>query len=382
MTATVAPNTVVTQAHHEALSKAKIRLMARPDSAFFTTLCFSLKHIWDSSIRTAATNGKNIKYNPDFFMSLTPDEHVFLMLHESMHVAYLHMLRLGTRDPRRWNIAADYVINHQLVERGFRMPKVGLHNPQYAGMSTEQVYDALPTNPPDDYMDDLEDPGEGDGDSEAITSQLTQEVQDILIRAAIQSKMAGDKPGTIPGDVQVTLDKLLNPKLPWNKILQKYLNSFAKNDYSFKKPNRRFFPQHYMPSLYGTKLMNLAIAVDISGSVSDHDFTTFISETASILRMMQPDEITVLQFDTKIHHEDKVKNLRELEKLTFTGRGGTCVQCVLEWVKTKKPQLLVVFTDGGFTLPTQKPKNTEVLWLIHNNPKWVAPFGKAIHYTI
>ena len=65
----------------QALNKAKIRLMSTPDSAFFTTVCFSLKHIWDESIPTAATNGKEIRFNPDFFMSLNTDEQVFLLLH-------------------------------------------------------------------------------------------------------------------------------------------------------------------------------------------------------------------------------------------------------------------------------------------------------------
>ena len=82
----------------QALSKAKIQLMSRPDSAFFTTLCFNMEHRFTDTVDAAATNGKKILYNPDFFMSLTVDERVFLLIHETMHVAYMHMLRIGDRN--------------------------------------------------------------------------------------------------------------------------------------------------------------------------------------------------------------------------------------------------------------------------------------------
>lgn len=366
---------IPTPENSHALSKAKIQLMARSDTAFFTTVCFSLKHVWDDKIPTACTNGKEIRFNPKFFMALSQEERVFLLVHESMHVAYLHMVRLQTRDHRKWNIAADYVINLQLVERGFKIPAMGLLDHKYAGMSTEQVYKLLPENPSEKCDMDLQ-PGEADEEN------MTQEIKDILVRAQIQSKMSGDKPGTIPGDIQIFLDRLLKPKLPWNRILQKYVNVFCKSDYSFRKPNRRFFPRQHLPSLHGEKLMDLTIAVDTSGSVSDHDFHVFVSEVASILRMMKPEKMTLLQFDTEIKSVDKIKDLADLTRCKFTGRGGTLINPVLDWANTNKPQLLLVFSDGGFRFYGTQTKS-ETLWIIHNDTKerFKAPFGKTIHYT-
>lgn len=388
ITASRTKNTGATEAHHAALSKAKIQLMATPNSVFFTTLCFSLKHVWDDRVRTASTDGKDIRYNPEFFLSLTTKEQVFLLLHETMHVAYLHALRLNGRDHRRWNYACDYVINLQLVERGFAMPAHGLLDTQYAGMSAEEVYKLLPENPSQDCDTDLEEPGSDSEESEADRQEridtLSRDIEDMLVRASIQSKMSGDKPGTIPGDIQLILDGLLNPKLPWNRLLQKYFTAFDKNDYSFRKPNRRFFPRYHLPGLTGEKLMDLAVAVDTSGSVSDHDFQTFISEVASLLRMSKPERITFLQFDTEIKQVNEIKNLKELLGLGFTGRGGTVIAPVLEWARQQKPQLLLIFSDGEFRLPNQEdmPKHTQVIWLIHNNSQWTIPFGKVIHYTI
>ena len=371
--------------HHQALSKAKIQLMARPDSAFFTTVCFSLKHVWDDRIPTACTNGKEIRFSPKFFMSLSVEEQIFLLIHESMHVAYLHMVRLGARDRKKWNIAADYVINHQLIERGFKMPAMGLHDPQYAGMSTEQVYDKLPDDPPQqcdmDIDHDSAGAGEDSNDQGQTQDQLAADIQDILVRATIQSKMCGDKPGTVPGDIQIFIDRLLKPTLPWNRILQKYLQSFTKNDYSFKKPNRRFFPQWHLPSLWGEKLIDLRIYVDASGSVSDHDFLVFVTEVSSILRMMKPDKITLISFDTSIRSVAVIKDLQELMKLKFTGRGGTLIGPVIADINETKPQLSLIFSDGEFRFRDATTKS-DIVWVIHNDPDWTAPFGKVLHYTI
>lgn len=366
--------------HEIALSKAKIALMSRTDSAFFTHLAFSLIHQFDDTIRTAATNGKYVKYSPAFFMSLTQDERVFLMLHETMHVAYMHMARTQDRCPDKFNIAADHVINLQLIERGFKMPSMGLADPQYKGLSTEEVYNLLPPSPSGGnqgvpgFGNDLVEPDDEDG-------TFASDVQDMLVRAAIQSKTSNDKPGMIPGEIEIFLDRLLNPKLPWNRILQKYLNVFSKNDYSYRRPNRRFMPDHYLPSLYGESLMDIAIAIDTSGSVSDDDFKRFISETHSILKVMKPSKITVIQFDAELKAVDTVRSTKDLMNVTFTGRGGTWITPVLDWANENKPQLLLVFTDGCFNFEETQAK-CKTLWLIHGNPGFVAPFGKTIHYEI
>ena len=365
--------------YQKALDKAKINLMSRPDSVFFATLCFSLKHSFSNEIPTACTDGKQVLYNPEFFMRLNAEEQVFLLLHETLHVAYMHMLRLKALpegDHRKWNIAGDHVINLQLIERKYRMPSMGLADPKYKGLSTEEVYKLLPDDPSAPCDMDLVMPSDP-----AAAEEAAAQIQDALVRATLQSKMSEDRPGTIPGELEIFLNKLLNPKLPWQRILAKYMRNLAKTDYSFKKPNRRFFPEHHLPSLYGSQLINLAVAVDTSGSVSDADFLRFISETHSILKMMKPEKITVIQFDTELKSVDEVRNLNDLGQLSFTGRGGTLIQPVLEWANEHRPQLLLVFTDGHFRWPTVQTK-TDTLWLIHENPGFTAPMGKVIHYEI
>lgn len=357
-----------------AFDKAKIALMSKPDSAFFTTVCFSLKHRWDTTIPTACTDGSEICFNPDYIMGLTHEERVFLLIHETCHVAYDHMGRLAQREAARWNVAADHVINLMLLARGFHMPTGGLANAEYTGLSTEEVYALLPESMPPYEGQDLR-PGKGTPEEQA------EALQDILVRAAVQSKMANDRPGSIPGEIQIYLDRLLCPKLPWNRILQKYLFGMAKSDYSFRKPNRRFFPQHHLPSLYSESLGHLAVAVDTSGSVSDEEFQVMVSEIGGIFRMCPPERLTLLQFDVEIHTETELRHVNALNQVAFSGRGGTDIACVEAWAQANKPQLLLVFTDGEFGF-TDTALKGHVLWLIHNNEAFRAPYGKAIHYTL
>lgn len=363
--------------HQLAMNKAKIQLMSRPDSVFFTTVCFSLKQVWNDTIPTADVDGVTMRVNPKFFMDLDPEERVFLLLHEAMHVAYLHMERLASRVHTKWNIAADHVINLMLIKRGFKMPQDGLADPQYEGMSTEQVYKVLPdTPPPKNMMLDLQQPP-------SDIEDIGQHVQDILVRASVQSEMSGDAPGTIPGDLQIYLDGLLDPKLPWHRILQKYLFSLAKDNYTFKKPNRRFFPQHILPSLYSEKIVDLAIAVDTSGSVSQDEFTAFVTEVASIFKMMKPETITLVQFDTSVKSVTKLKGMRGLMDCKFKGRGGTQIAPVMKWAKENNPKVMLIFSDGHFSFSTDKaPSANPFIWVIHNNKGFNAPFGRTIHYSL
>ena len=278
----------------KALQQAKIQLMMKPDSAFFTTVCFSLRLMWDETRRTAATNGTKLFINPDFFMGLSVEERIFVLLHESMHVAFLHMQRLQERNQQKWNVAADHVINLMLIERGYRMPKGGLANQAYRERSTEEVYKLIPDEESDFFDMDLLAP-EGD------PAELQREVEDILVRAQLQSQMENDKPGTIPGEVQIFLNGLLKPKLPWKKVLARYIQSFTKNDYTYRKPSRRCSSDYILPSLYSESCNSIAVAVDTSGSVTDDEFKQFISELHSILRMLKPEKLTLISFDTTVH---------------------------------------------------------------------------------
>ena len=99
------------------------------------------------------------------------------------------------------------------------------------------------------------------------------------------------------------------------------------------------------------------------------------------MKMMKPPKISLIQFDTEIKSVDQIVDLGGLSRVVFSGCGGTYIEPVIDWAKNNKPKLLLVFTDGYFRNPRDSLKQ-DTLWLIHSNPSWKAPFGKAIHYKL
>ena len=387
----------------EALSRAKIKLMLKKDVAFFATLILQTPVYWVTAdeVDTAATNGINLYINPDFFLGLDPEERLFLILHEIMHNVYNHNTRRGFRDATTWNEAADYVINDELIQRNFKMPNGGLHNVDYRDMSADEVYEILMDrknkgghNQPSPWPDLKEPQANGSGNQSpngggSNTSSMTQptaeEIEEhnknLLTQATQASQMAGDKAGTVPGSLQRELDDLLYPKLPWDIILQKFLFSLSKDDYSWRKPNRRFISQGIiLPSLYSEGIGKIDFAIDTSGSVSREDFNRFISEIGYVFQRFNPKEIGIMQFDSVLQSNDKVVSMQDFMKLEFQGGGGTQIEPVLEAYKESSAKALIVLTDGylyhGEELDPKKP----VVWCIYDNPRFVPKFGTAIHF--
>jgi len=127
-----------------ALNRAKIALMSKADSTFFTQLCFSLKHVFDVNTSTASADGVTLRFNPTFFMQWDIEQRIFLLLHETMHCAYLHMERVQTwMCPDRANIAMDHVINLQLIDSGFKVIPGGHADPAFKGMNWEAIWTYL-----------------------------------------------------------------------------------------------------------------------------------------------------------------------------------------------------------------------------------------------
>ena len=403
----------------DALSKAKVKLMIKKDCAFFATLILQTPVYWitQDEVPTAATDGKNLFFNPEFFLALDPEERIFIVLHEVMHNVYNHGIRCGFRDHATWNEAGDYVINDDLIQRGFKMPKDGLHDIGYRGMSADEVYEDLidkknkgGSNAPSPWPDlqtppdqggngsgqpDPNNGGQGNGQPDpnqqpqqgtgGVPSPSAQEVEDhnknLLTQATQASQMSGDKAGTVPGSLQRTLDDMLKPKLPWNKILAKFLFSLSKDDYSWRRPNRRFISQGIiMPSLHSEGVGKIDFAIDTSGSVSKDDFNRFISEIGYVFKTFNPKEIGVMQFDHILQGNEKCCSVQDFLKLEFKGGGGTRIEPVLEEYKDNDAKALVILTDGylyhGAELDPKKP----VIWCIYDNPRFVPNFGTAIHF--
>lgn len=383
------------------LKKAKISLMIKPETVFYTTILFSLKQEFTTEIPTLATNGVKLLINPDFFIKFDPTMHLMFLSHEVLHVALDHMHRCGDRDPQLFNIAADHVINNLLVDAGYPMPDFALCNSDYVNLTTEQVYDILNKKTPEEksrminnanqsmsgdiqYPTDGADGADGNKPSAFGPGDVTKEqVASIVMRAVTQVKAMGRGIGNVPSESLIVLDRVINPMLPWNTILQNYLTDYAKDDYSFRRANKRFLPKYYLPTAYSESIGHIAIAVDCSGSVTDEEFNVFIGKIDEIQKTTHPKKITVVAFDSEIK---SVQTLTDDEdaftKLEFVGRGGTRIEPVLDWAEENKPTVMLIFTDGEFYQKEPKSKDTPFIWVINNNSNWETPYGPVIHFDI
>lgn len=379
----------------KAITKARLDLMQLPKATFLTTLALMMKQKVDNvNCPTAATDGLCIFYNTDFFLGLTRKQRPTLIAHEAMHAALDHLVlakahKITPEQHQRFNRAADYVINDFLVLGGFEPLDNWCHDVKYRGMSTMEVYRLLDDEDSSggggggggEPMDDLMDPGASEpGLSE---SEVSQKVKSNVTAAAVATKMkGGEQAGTIPADVQVFLDGLLKPKLPMAAHLRRFFTAIDKSNYSWKKLNRRFYPQ-LMPGLQGKKLGHIAFAFDMSSSVSDEDIRRYVSELYAVVRNLKPDRISLVQFTCELKSVHRIKTVRELAAMELRGRGGTDIEPLMQWAKENKPTALCVFTDGEYPHPTFNP-GCPIMWMIHGYSKdmFHCDFGTTIRFDV
>lgn len=97
---------------------------------------------------TAATDGKNIYVDPNYFERLNEDDRLFIIAHEIMHIKFMHMYRLIDKDGKKrdselWNIATDAIINANLERDGFTIIAGGINMPEALNYSAEEFYQIL-----------------------------------------------------------------------------------------------------------------------------------------------------------------------------------------------------------------------------------------------
>lgn len=374
----------------KALDKAVLGLFQEYASTFLTTLYCSLRFSWTDKIPTACTNGIYLMVNADWFLTLSEKMRVTLLAHELWHVAYMHMMRCGDRDPQIWNMAADFAINGMLEDNGYHFDlrpgtskKIGLIDHNYDGMSAEQIYEKLiagATKVDLPFGADFSSGGTGTDDelpAPLTSAEVTQVIANV-VRATTMSQMNGREAGQLPGDFTVMMDGLLNPKLPWQSLLSRWLTERDELGYNWRAPNRRY-QDMYLPSRGGQEgLEKLLWALDVSGSVTDHQLRVFNSEIKGAKEAYNPAETTVITFDTEIQNTWEFTSEDDIRGLCITGRGGTDMEPVFELARKTRPSAMIILSDMWCSIPDQIP-GIPVLWVCFDNDSWSPPYGDVIH---
>ena len=378
------------------MDRTKTQVFLGKNGSFLGSIMCSVNFAWADDIETAATNGVTLWWNPQFYLSLKPEVRKSVLLHELWHVALLHMLRRGSRDPRIWNYAADIVINNMLIAEGCSFEGVSpWADTKYTDWPTEDVYDALfeeeeanqlspspsPqyqwTNPISNKGDegDIIEPGNGTEDGNTVHTIINN-----VVAATHAAAMSGC--GNLPGEVQTTLKTFLSPKLPWDRLLNNFFNELSHEDYSWSRPNRRY-QDMYLPGMINQRegLEHVIYYLDVSGSISDGDIIRFHSEFKYVKEAFEPEKMTMVQFDTKIQKEDVFLKDDKFEETHVIGRGGTSLICVRDHIIEHKPTAVVVFSDLECDVMELLPSNVTVpiIWVCLNNHSATVKQGTLVH---
>lgn len=367
-------------------------------SPFFGTLAMFARFIACNTISAAATNGRDIFFNPNFVKSLSSDRQDGLLLHEILHAALLHPLRLGERDPELWNIAADIIVNGMILcQSGLELPAGGLRDEKLEHLSVEEVYELLrqarseespPTGTNRYQLADLDllapesgEPSENTGagpvfarrlDSSALTAHWRQALQQATTIARTTQW------GKLPIGIERELESILNPQLDWKSYLWRYL---VRTPTDFQGFDRRFVGRGLYLEALQCESVRVYIAIDTSGSVAQQTLGLFISEVQGILGAYPHLECDLYYVDCDAYGPYPLTIDATLP--TPEGGGGTSFipffDRVGETWDEHAQAICIYLTDGYGEFPTPVPM-LPTLWVVTLGGLDLAqfPFGEAV----
>jgi predicted metal-dependent peptidase len=407
----------------ERILKSKINLNFSHPFFSYILLNFNIKEGKEDKIPTMGVNEYgDLLWNEKFVSTLTDNQLNGVLSHEAMHVATLTFQRKGNRDMLLWNIATDLIINTLLLKDGLELPKDCVRpdssgNYKFEGKNgkvtidkviektAEEIYDIFVNNAEqvkiamngnsetgdydgsfDKHADgdsskdakDGEGNGNGEGEgkgkgegkgegkedksSQASKNANKEKWKKIATEAMTNAKMRGKGNSIIERD----LGKLLNPEIDWRVRLSQFITKDLPVDYTMRLPGRRYYSTGvYYPSIIRENL-DVVVAIDVSGSISDKEYNKFMTEVVSIANSFEQINLRVLWWSTEILAGDDIQvvkcNADEITTHKFKSTGGTEMSCVADYIKKNNinSRVYVFLSDG----------------MIENKPK--VPDGKIL----
>ena len=394
------------------LVKARTQLML--DKPFLGNLVLRLPlKAAGSWCKTSATDAKSFYYNPEFIERLDTHQIKFVLIHEALHCALTHFARRGNRKKHTWDLACDFAINPLLIKEGFHPPLDVPIFRQYEGMIAEEIYpmidDNLDQEPMDQHLYDdqnNEDSKDSDGGmrednltqqdknqsgeskNNQSTSSLAQRPQslnpDEIEKLATQwqknlasSAQLAQEAGKLDGEFAKLIDFFLQPRVSWQSLLSTFMSRLARDDFSYSRPSRR--PGNAILPTLRSHQIDIAVAIDTSGSISQQEIDEFVSEINAIKSTIRS-SITLIACDDKIFPSSpwRYESWEEINFPASLGGGkGTNFRPVFELLNSldNPCDVLIYFTDAKGLFPEKIP-NYPVLWFVKG--KESVPWGDRI----
>ncbi len=389
----------------EKLTTARVGLLLK--APFFGNMATRMRLIEsDDWCPTAATNGRDFYYNSKFIEKLSEKKLEFLFGHEICHAIFDHIGRVGSRDRMLSNIAQDYAVNQILVDEriGEKINEVQIcYDPKYRGMAWEEIYDELYARaekiPMEQLLSELGDlldehikegdgMGEGDKDGKGnrptISKEDLQKIKDEVKQAMIQRAAAAGA-GKVPAGIQRMIKDLTEPKMDWRSLVRQEIQSIVRNDYSFQKVNRKSMHSGaVLPGMKEATTIDVAIGIDMSGSIGQEDATTFLSEVKGIMDQYEDFKINIWCFDTEIYNPQEITHDNGDDLLAYEPQGGGGTDFEANWRFMQEqgiqPKKFIMFTDGYPCGSWGDEDYCDTIFVVKGNTNAEAPFGQTVIY--
>lgn len=368
----------------------------------------------DPKFPTAATNGEWVKFNPNFTAECSDPQLFGLVLHESLHVVFMHMWRRDGRHPGLWNYANDAIINKYIINRGYELPDGGVMvNWVKEDMDSEFVYDKLKQDEQDkqqqqsddgagdEQSDDCDGNSGGSGSSgdeqgdglpkggwndsgdleDAETDASKSDMEATIIASAEMAKQCGQGSSIIDR----ILENVGKASVNWADVCRDMMTASARNDFTFSRPSRRhLWNGLYMPSLHSEGIGPLLVGFDTSASVSQSEADQIAAEVTSICMDLQPEFVEVVYCTTKIVDVQRFYPGEPIE-LNVKGTGGTSFAPVFKHLEESHDRFagFLYFTDMGAPLSGLKNPGIPMVWAdTYTKGKTDVPFGVIVPVTV
>ena len=369
------------------VNKVNFSLMEDKEN-FYGYFLFQMEKEIKFDISSATSvNFKGAKYviyfNPIIFLELNIKQMETTIKHEILHILSQHLIRARDLKDKystlAINLAMDVVVNQYLdylpqysITLEWINNKYDLKLEPYKNFEyyLEKIQTELDLQEDDENGEEIDSNenviSEFDPEKTHDTWDDSDEIDEKTLRDFTEKFVDNSKKGITPTYIDTMIKSLKNSKgeLPWNLFLKKLMGTVEANKKKTITRRNRRQPNRLdlRGELRGHKA-EIAVAIDISGSISDEEYKQAIKEVLNIVKNYNQ-EITIIECDKEIRRAYKVKSVKDVKERIATG-GGTKFSPVFEYANNKKINLLVYFTDGkGEEKLNVMPRGYKVLWVI------------------
>ena len=369
------------------VNKVNFSLMEDKEN-FYGYFLFQIEKEIKFDISSATSvNFKGAKYviyfNPIIFLELNIKQMETTIKHEILHILSQHLIRARDLKDKystlAINLAMDVVVNQYLdylpqysitlewINNKYDLKLEPYKNFEYYLEKIQTELDLQENDENGEEIDSNENViSEFDPEKTHDTWDDSDEIDEKTLRDFTEKFVDNSKKGITPTYIDTMIKSLKNSKgeLPWNLFLKKLMGTVEANKKKTITRRNRRQPNRLdlRGELRGHKA-EIAVAIDISGSISDEEYKQAIKEVLNIVKNYNQ-EITIIECDKEIRRAYKVKSVKDVKERIATG-GGTKFSPVFEYANNKKINLLVYFTDGkGEEKLNVMPRGYKVLWVI------------------